>query len=54
MIWTRRKNISISAAQLDPNDALNFYGQGLVAMDQAGNAGVPPGALNAFEKAASR
>ncbi len=41
------------AAQLNPNDALNFYGEGLVAMNQAGNAGVPPGALNAFEKAAS-
>lgn len=40
------------AAQLDPNDALNFYGQGLVAMAVAkgGNAGVPVGALEAFEK----
>ena len=41
------------AAQLNPNDALNFYGEGLVAMNQAGNAGVPPGAANAFEKAAA-
>jgi tetratricopeptide (TPR) repeat protein len=41
------------AAQLNPNDALNFYAEGLVAMNQAGNAGVPPGAANAFEKAAA-
>jgi tetratricopeptide (TPR) repeat protein len=41
------------AAQLNPNDALNFYGEGLVAMNQAGNAGVPPGAASAFEKAAA-
>ena len=40
------------AAQLDPNDALNFYGQGLVAMAVAkgGNASVPVGAADAFEK----
>ena len=42
-----------SAVQLNPNDALNFYGQGLVAMNQAGNSAVPPGAIAAFEKAAS-
>jgi tetratricopeptide (TPR) repeat protein len=42
-----------SAAQLNPNDALNFYGQGLVAMNIGGNTGVPPGALAAFEKAAA-
>jgi tetratricopeptide (TPR) repeat protein len=42
-----------SAAQLNPNDALNFYGQGLVAMNNGGNTGVPPGALAAFEKAAA-
>jgi tetratricopeptide (TPR) repeat protein len=42
-----------SAAQLNPNDALNFYGQGLVAMNNGGNTGVPPGALSAFEKAAA-
>jgi len=41
------------AAQLNPNDALNFYGQGLVAMNKNGNAGVPPGSLEAFEKAAA-
>ena len=40
------------AVQLDPNDALNFYGQGLVALAGAkgGNAGVPAGAADAFEK----
>jgi tetratricopeptide (TPR) repeat protein len=41
------------AAQLNPNDALNYYGQGLVAMNEGGNTGVPPGALAAFEKAAA-
>ncbi len=41
------------AAQLDPNDALNFYGQGLVAEAKGGNAGVPAGALDAFEKTVS-
>lgn len=41
------------AVQLDPNDALNFYGQGLVAMAQAGKGPVPPGAFEAFEKAVS-
>jgi tetratricopeptide (TPR) repeat protein len=41
------------AAQLDPNDALNFYGQGLVAMARAkgGNTSAPSGAVDAFEKA---
>jgi tetratricopeptide (TPR) repeat protein len=41
------------AAQLDPNDALNFYGQGLVAMANAkdSKSGVPVGAADAFEKA---
>jgi tetratricopeptide (TPR) repeat protein len=39
------------AAQLDPKDALNFYGQGLVAIAKGGNAAVPPGAADAFEKA---
>jgi len=42
-----------SAAQLNPYDALNFYGQGLVAMNKGGNTGVPPGSLAAFEKAAA-
>jgi Flp pilus assembly protein TadD len=41
------------AAQLDPNDALNFYGQGLVAMAQAGKAGIPAGAAVPFEKSVS-
>jgi tetratricopeptide (TPR) repeat protein len=41
------------AAQLDPRNALNFYGQGLVAIGKGGNAGVPAGALVAFEKAAA-
>ena len=39
------------AAQLDPNDALNFYGQGLVAMAQSGNKDAPPQAAADFEKA---
>jgi tetratricopeptide (TPR) repeat protein len=41
------------AAQLDPMDALNFYGQGLVDMAKGGLASVPSGAASAFEKAAS-
>jgi Flp pilus assembly protein TadD len=41
------------AVQLDPKDALNFYGQGVVAMAQAGNGPVPPGAFEAFEKSTS-
>jgi tetratricopeptide (TPR) repeat protein len=42
------------AAQLDPNDALNYYGQGLVATAKAGNAGAPAGAVDAFEKTVTR
>jgi len=42
-----------SAARLDPNDALNFYGLGLVAMANAGNGPVPPGAFTALEKSVS-
>jgi tetratricopeptide (TPR) repeat protein len=38
------------AAQLDPKDALNFYGLGLVAVQKAGKAGIPAGAADAFEK----
>jgi tetratricopeptide (TPR) repeat protein len=40
------------AVQLDPNDALNFYGQGLVAMAAAkgGSAAVPVKAVEALEK----
>jgi len=40
------------AAQLDPKDALNFYGMGLVAIGNGGKAAVPAGAAEAFEKAA--
>jgi tetratricopeptide (TPR) repeat protein len=40
------------AAQLDPNDALNFYGEGLVALEKAGSERAPGGATSAFEKAA--
>jgi tetratricopeptide (TPR) repeat protein len=39
------------AAQLDPNDALNFYGQGLVAASKADKGSAPAGAAAAFEKA---
>jgi tetratricopeptide (TPR) repeat protein len=39
------------AAQLDPADALNFYGQGLVAMAKGGKAGIPLGAAVPLEKA---
>ena len=39
------------AAQLDPKDALNFYGQGLVAMSKGGSVDVAVGAVAAFEKA---
>src|ERR1700722_5262691 len=40
------------AVQLDPNDALNFYGQGLLAMAAAkgGSASVPVKAVEALEK----
>ena len=41
------------AAQLDPMDALNFYGQGLVAVARGGDVGIPVGAVEAFEKAAA-
>ena len=39
------------AAQLDPADALNFYGQGLVAMAKGGKTGIPLGAAVPLEKA---
>ena len=41
------------AAQLDPNDGLNYYGQGLVVMAEAksGNGNVPAAGADAFEKA---
>jgi tetratricopeptide (TPR) repeat protein len=39
------------AVQLDPNDALNFYGRGLAAVNKAGKASPPPAAAAAFEKA---
>ena len=41
------------AVQLDPSDALNFYGQGLVAMAEAkgGNGSVPAAGAEALEKA---
>ena len=39
------------AEQLDAKDALNFYGQGLVAMEKGGSSGVPADAVAAFEKA---
>jgi tetratricopeptide (TPR) repeat protein len=38
------------AAQLAPNDALNFYGLGEVAMTKGGNVGISLEAINAFEK----
>ncbi len=41
------------AVQLDPNDALNYYGQGLVALAQAGKGSVPAGAAAPFEKSVS-
>ena len=40
------------AAQLDPKDALNFYGQALVVMAKAGISGQPAPAIAALEKAA--
>jgi tetratricopeptide (TPR) repeat protein len=36
--------------ELDANDAMNYYGRGLVAMSKGGNVGVPVGAVVAFEK----
>jgi tetratricopeptide (TPR) repeat protein len=41
------------AVQLDPKDALNFYGQGLVAMAKSGISNLPAPAINALEKAAA-
>src|SRR4029077_636825 len=41
------------AAHLDPKDALNFYGLGLVAIGNGGKGAVPAGAAEAFEKAAA-
>lgn len=38
------------AVQLDPNDALNYYGQGLVAVAQSGSKDAPPQAAQTFEK----
>ncbi len=38
------------ASELDPNDALNYYGQGMIAMTRGGFVGVPVGAVVAFEK----
>ena len=39
------------ALQLDPNDGLTYYGQGLTAMSRGGFVGVPVGAVEPFEKA---
>ena len=39
------------AAQLDPKDPLNFYGQGLVAMAKGGKGDIPIAAAEPFEKA---
>src|SRR5271165_4699138 len=41
------------AVQLDPKDALNFYGSGLVALAKGANPDAAPGAAEAFEKAAA-
>lgn len=41
------------AQQLDPGDALTYYGQAMVSMARGGFVGVPVGALESFEKAAS-
>lgn len=52
----KRENLSDAeqhlerAIQLDPKDALNFYGLGLVAVDKAGHEEVPGAAVDAFEK----
>jgi tetratricopeptide (TPR) repeat protein len=40
------------AVQLNPKDALNFYGQGLVEMAKSGISDQPPAAIKALEKAA--
>jgi tetratricopeptide (TPR) repeat protein len=39
------------AAQLDPKDAVNFYGRGLVAIAKGGKEGTPAGAAEPLEKA---
>ena len=36
--------------EIDPNNALTYYGQGQVAMSRGGHVGVPVGAVAAFEK----
>ncbi len=41
------------AVKLDPKDALNFYGQGLVSMAKTGITGNPVAAIAALEKAAA-
>jgi tetratricopeptide (TPR) repeat protein len=41
------------ASQLNPNDALSYYGEGLVAMTRGGFVGIPVGAVVAFEKTIS-
>ena len=41
------------AAELNPNDPLNYYGQGMIAMSKGGFVGVPVGAVVAFEKTIS-
>jgi tetratricopeptide (TPR) repeat protein len=41
------------ALELDPNDALTYYGQGQLAMTRGGFVGVPVGAVVAFEKTVS-
>jgi tetratricopeptide (TPR) repeat protein len=38
------------AVQLNPNDGLNYYGQGLVAMAKSGGVGIPAEAANSLEK----
>jgi tetratricopeptide (TPR) repeat protein len=42
----------LKAQQLDPNDGLAYYGQGLVAMSRSGIAGETSAAVSAFEKSA--
>ena len=55
----RRKNLDEAdkhfskALQLDPNDGLTYYGQGLALLARGGFVGVPVGAVEAFEKSAS-
>jgi tetratricopeptide (TPR) repeat protein len=41
------------ALQLDPNDALTYYGRGLLEMSRGGLSNAPVGAVEAFEKSAS-